>query len=200
MTTPPVKTDPSLLLEASRVFNAAGGSYRPIAEVLSEAAVASKTANDTVRAAILCDAAALRLSGRVPGGWCRALELLADIKDGTSEDNGMREHLLRALAYGQQYNALKAAHAAEVDLAPVLQNIQASITKAYAAYNANTPQTDPKKPLNIRHYWDMKDPIRQQIPENATDPENDLTAAAYDSPALQQLLANVQAPERRDTK
>jgi hypothetical protein len=93
-------TDPRLLLEAARVFNAAGTDYKTIAEVVAESALQARDkADPTVRDAIIGDAVALRLSGRVPGGYRAALELLNEM----GPDADGRLHLLRSLAEGQKY-------------------------------------------------------------------------------------------------
>jgi hypothetical protein len=95
-----------LLLEAARVFNAAGADYKNIAEVVAESALqAREKADPTVRDAIIGDAVALRLSGRVPGGYRSALELLSEI----GQDADGRLHLLRALANGQKYKEARLA-------------------------------------------------------------------------------------------
>jgi hypothetical protein len=92
--------EPRLLLEAARVFNAAGTDYKTIAEVVAESALLARDkADPTVRDAIIGDTVALRLSGRVPGGYRAALELL----DQMGPDADGRLHLLRALAEGQKY-------------------------------------------------------------------------------------------------
>jgi hypothetical protein len=100
--TTPEATDPRLLLEAARVFNAAGTDYRTIAEVVAELALQAKDkADPNVRRQIVGDAVALRLSGRVPGGYQHALELLRDVHDVKEDDPDGRLHLLRAFARGQ---------------------------------------------------------------------------------------------------
>lgn len=92
--------DPRLLLEAARVFNAAGTDYKTIAEVVAESALQARDkADPTVRDAIIGDTVALRLSGRVAGGYRAALELLNEM----GPDADGRLHLLRALANGQKY-------------------------------------------------------------------------------------------------
>jgi hypothetical protein len=96
--------DPRLLLEAARVFNAAGPDYKSISEVVAESALqVSEKAEPRVREAIIGDAVALRLSGRVAGGYHAALELLREIE----QDSDGRLHLLRALANGQKYKAMR---------------------------------------------------------------------------------------------
>ena len=97
--------DPKLLLEAARVFNAAGRDYKTIAEVVAELALEARDKADEpeVRAAIIGDAVALRLSGRISGGYQSALELVKDIREDDDWDG--RLHLLRAFANGQKYTA-----------------------------------------------------------------------------------------------
>jgi hypothetical protein len=101
--------DPDLLLETARVLNAAGPSYDKAAVVIAESALQVRaTAKPEVRDAIIGDAAALYLSGRLPGGYSAALKLLDPISDEASQaDSDGRLHLLRALAVGQKYNALR---------------------------------------------------------------------------------------------
>jgi hypothetical protein len=118
-------TDPRLLMEAARVFNVPGSGYRNAAASVAEQALAAlkvvrKTAADAVEAeveqAIIGDCAALRLSGRVDGGYREALTLL-DEQIGKEQPNGKvderrndirgRLHLLRALARGQRYKDLR---------------------------------------------------------------------------------------------
>jgi hypothetical protein len=99
-----ITTDPRLLLEPAWVFNAAGRDYRAAAEVVAELALhAEDDAEPRVRQAIVGDAAALRLSGRVSGGYQAALDLLEPIRDAETDDPDGRLHLLRALANGQKY-------------------------------------------------------------------------------------------------
>jgi hypothetical protein len=118
-------TNPRLLLEAARVFNAPGSGYRNAAASVAEQALAAlkvehKTAPDEiepeVEQAIIGDCAALRLAGRVDGGYCEALALLDEqigrkrpdgLVDEMRNDINGRLHLLRAFAHGQQYNDLR---------------------------------------------------------------------------------------------
>jgi hypothetical protein len=103
----PVKSlDPSLLLEASRVMNAAGPQYANATRLVSDWAVQNLAkADPPTRAAILGDAAALRL--RTPGHYDDALEKLQEIDSPNCPDLDGRLHMLRALANGQKYTALK---------------------------------------------------------------------------------------------
>lgn len=125
-----------LLMEAARVFNAAGGDYRGAAAALAEAAWQKSqiaATDPAIRDAIAGDVAALRLSGRLPGGYRKALEILdtrindaaqaattatttsstdkndAGLQDQAkkneiaAEDTQLRLYLLRALSRGQEY-------------------------------------------------------------------------------------------------
>lgn len=124
----PSAADPKLLLEAARVFNAAGPDYRTVAEVVAEQALkAVAKAEPAVRQAILGDAVALRLSGRVPGGYQASLELLKDIRDVKEDDPAGRLHLLRAFARGQMYRKERADNPNKDD--PALTNLRAEIRK-----------------------------------------------------------------------
>src|ERR1700744_2661024 len=107
MTSEPVKSiNPDLLLEASRVMNAAGAEYANAARLVSGWAVQSLAkAAPLTRAAILGDAAALCL--RTPGHYDEALEKLQQIDTPDCPDPDGRLHMLRALANGQKYTALK---------------------------------------------------------------------------------------------
>jgi hypothetical protein len=130
-------TDPQLLLEAARVFNAAGRDYRGAAEVVAELALQSKEkAEPPVRQAIIGDAAALRLSGRVLGGYQAALELLEPIGD----DPDGRLHLLRALANGQKYKETP-------------QEARGQLRDRIIADLKITLSRDPRLRRTISHFW-----------------------------------------------
>jgi hypothetical protein len=183
--------DAGLLLEASRVFNAAGSKYRKIAEVVSDLAVAAKDpADDNTRTAILCDAAALRLSGRVPGGYEAALKLLADAKPDKSEDDGARVFLLRAFAYGQKYKALartpQSARSAEVNtiVNGVLEDLRSNLQKAV--------DQRPSLAAANRHFWDKDAPIRSGVRPDG-DQEDDLQAAFEEHPELRTIMEIAEA-------
>jgi hypothetical protein len=107
MTGEPVKSlDPNLLLEASRVMNAAGAEYANATRLTSDWALQNLAkADPPTRAAILGDAAALRL--RTPNHYDDALEKLQQIDTPDCPDPNGRLHMLRALANGQKYTALK---------------------------------------------------------------------------------------------
>ena len=110
---PPMQ-DPALLMEAARVFNAVGAPYQGITEAVNSFALnVIDQADLPIRYAVLGDAAALRLSGRVAGGSAAALKLLEPIEPKSppaATERGrkdfLRLFLLRALANGQQYKAL----------------------------------------------------------------------------------------------
>jgi hypothetical protein len=183
--------DAGLLLEASRVFNAAGSKYRKIAEVVSDLAVAAKDpADDNTRTAILCDAAALRLSGRVPGGYEAALKLLADAKPDKSEDNGARVFLLRAFAYGQKYKALartpRSDRSTEVNtiLNGVLEDLRSNLQKAV--------DQRPSLAAANRHFWDKNASIRSGVRPDG-DQEDDLEAAFEEHPELRTIMEIAEA-------
>jgi hypothetical protein len=153
MTDAPQTQDPALLLEASRVFNAAGPSGRAIAEVVSDLAVKAIDKSDPkTAAAILCDAAALRLSGRVRGGFDEALKLLDQVDPASSEDGGGRVDMLRALALGQKYRAMKEGKSdAEIlALAPDLKDLAQKAREALASAFKKRPSLLE----NNRHFWD----------------------------------------------
>jgi hypothetical protein len=101
-----VETDPALLLEAARVLNQAGPHYQTAAAALIQAALkVLDKASPEIADPIIGDASALYLSGRLPGGYQKALDLLRDIDDKNKHpDADGRLHLLRAFAMGQQYN------------------------------------------------------------------------------------------------
>lgn len=161
-------TDPQLLLEAARVFNAAGRDYRGAAEVVAELALqAGDKAEPRVRQAIIGDAAALRLSGRVPGGYRAALELLEPIGDAVDDDQDGRLHLLRALANGQKYKeAPQEAHDQLRD--KIVADLRIAVDR-----NPNLRRT-------ILHFWQ---PPPASPPEGA-DLEDDLRDVYLDNPEL----------------
>lgn len=153
MTDAPQTQDPALLLEAARVFNAAGPNGRAIAEVVSDLAVKAIDKSDPkTAAAILCDAAALRLSGRVRGGFDEALKLLDQADPASSEDGGGRVDMLRALALGQKYRAMKGGKSdAEIQaLAPELKAVVDQAREALASAFRKRPSL---LEANV-HFWD----------------------------------------------
>ena len=164
-------TDPKLLLEAARVFNAAGRDYRGAAEVVAQLALESKDeAEPPVRQAIIGDAAALRLSGRVPGGYRAALALLEPVGDAEADDPDGRLHLLRALANGQRYAQEPAARN---------QLRKSIIDDLKIALHRN-----PKVSLGLPHYWQ---PRPLALAEGG-DPEDDLRAVYLDTPGFEALI------------
>lgn len=146
--TAPSADDPRLLLEAARVFNAAGSGYRTITEVVAELALKEKAkADPDVRRQIIGDAAALRLSGRIPGGYQQALTLLQDVRNLKEDDPDGRLHLLRALARGQKYRDERGAGKpqADPDLTALRNDIRTDTAFAFA-------QRDSLKAAN-RDFW-----------------------------------------------
>lgn len=195
------KLDPALLLEASRVLNAAGEPYRNIAVVVSELAKdsvkAPGKADAKIRAAILCDAVALRLSGRAPGGYEAALKLLDEVDPSQSEDNGARALILRALANGQKYKSLSAGAAAARDLQTIAARIAEDLAQAIRA-----------KPENLdfnRHFWAPDAPPQATPSGRPGDPEDDLrlvlereTVVQDVIPAYARTMAGRRDPGTRD--
>ena len=175
----PGTSDPRLLLEAARVFNAAGADYRKVAEVVAELALqAADKADPEIRRMIIGDGVALRLSGRVPGGYRQALELLKAIGDKTDEDPDGRLHLLRALARGQMYRDAREAGKSpdDAELAPLRAEIRQDLEFAFA-------QDDTLKVEN-RLFW-------QAAPASLAagcDRQDDLRAVWLDDPEFRKLV------------
>ncbi|MBV8766665.1 MAG: hypothetical protein JOZ66_17290 [Hyphomicrobiales bacterium] len=162
--------DPKLLLEAARVFNAAGRDYRGAAEVVAELALQAKgTAEARVQQAIIGDAAALRLSRRVPGGYRAALELLKSIDD----DEDGRLHLLRALAHGQKYTQTPQEARGQL-CAEILADLKIAVDR------------NPELRATLPHFWR---PSPAALVEGA-DLEDDLQAVYLDNPRLFEELIN----------
>jgi hypothetical protein len=162
--------DPQLLLEAARVFNAAGRDYRSAAEVVSDLALQARdNAEPRVRQAIIGDAAALRLSGRVPGGYRAALELLDPIGDREAEDHDGRLHVLRALANGQKYKASPQEQRDQLR-DKIIHDLDIALTQ------------DPSLRRSISHFW--------QLPPEGEDPEDDLRAVYLDNRQLFEEMIN----------
>ena len=165
--------DPKLLLEAARVFNAAGRDYRGAAEVVAELALQAKgTAEARVQQAIIGDAAALRLSRRVPGGYRGALELLKSIDD----DQDGRLHLLRALAHGQKYKQTPQEARGQL-CAEILADLKIAVDR------------NPELRRTLSHFWR---PSPAALVEGA-DLEDDLQAVYLDNPRLFEELINLPA-------
>ena len=168
--------DPTLLLEASRIFNQAGEAYRPLAEIVSALAltVVDKADVDAdVRAAILCDAAALRLSGRVKDeiGWQSALALLDKISPTYNGSEFIRLHILLAFANGQQYRDLtKQSPATAIgDVQMRLRTLSEQIIGDLRIVFAH----DKDLVRVSRHFWDPGAPLRSHIDGFAADQEDD---------------------------
>jgi hypothetical protein len=161
-------TNPRLLLEAARVFNAPGSGHRDAAASVAEQALAAlkvqrKTApgdiEPEVEQAIIGDCAALRLAGRVDGGYSEALALLDEqigkkrpdgLADELRNDVNGRLHLLRAFARGQQYNDLRDKQGKPPDdpeCVNLRQAIRDDLKTAFALnpnlQNINRPAWDP---------------------------------------------------------
>jgi hypothetical protein len=168
-------TDPRLLLEAARVFNAAGADYKTIAEVVAESAVQARDkADPTIRDAIIGDAGALRLSGRVPGGYRAALELLNEM----GPDADGRLHLLRALANGQKYRAtLRAGRQKEAnELDDLRRQIREDLAFAFER-NAGSKAAN-------QHFW--RPTVAALAAVGAR--EDDLWAVYEDDPEFRKLV------------
>jgi hypothetical protein len=164
--TAPGTSDPRLLLEAARVFNAAGPDYRKVAEVVAELALQARDkAEPEIRRMIIGDGVALRLSGRVPGGYREALELLKAIGDKKDDDPDGRLHLLRALARGQMYRDEREAGKSED--APALAELRADIRKdlEFAFAQDNTLRVENRlfwqaAPASLAEGCDRQDDLR----------------------------------------
>jgi hypothetical protein len=174
-------TDPRLLLEAARVFNAAGPDYANAAGVVAEQALKAlqalkpETIDPGVHQAIIADVAALRLSGRLPGGYDATLELLNEIQD----DSSGRLHLLRALANGQKYRATRAAGKSKDDPEPVMlrEQIRQDLETAFAR--------NPRLKVANRHFWQ---PAAATLGPGAAR-EDDLWFVYEDDPEFQKLVS-----------
>jgi hypothetical protein len=111
----PKPLDPGILMEASRVMNAAGTEFAAQAKFFSDLALQQKDAtgiDPATRAGIIGDAAALLL--RTPGNYNQALELLQETGTKTCPDPKGRLYILRALAGGQKFTAAAAADPAKI--------------------------------------------------------------------------------------
>jgi hypothetical protein len=109
---PTEQADPALLIEAARVLNAAEDWAG--AQALAELALQRVArAVPEVQEAIIGDSVALRLAGRVPGGFQAALDLLNTPPATVLIALSARLRLLRALANGQRYEATAAAMATD---------------------------------------------------------------------------------------
>jgi hypothetical protein len=165
-----------LLLEAARVFNAAGPDYRTVAAVVAERALkAIAKAEPDVHRAILGDAVALRLSDRVPGGYQASLELLKDIREVKEDDPEGRLHLLRALARGQMYLQERRAGkpASDAALDTLRRQIRQDLTFAFAQ--------NPALKAENAGFWDAQ---RSPLPPK----DRDLEAVYEDDPEFRALV------------
>lgn len=125
----PKEKKPDLLLETARVLNAAGPNFETAAAAMAAQALSVRdAAQPAIRDAITADGAALYLSGRLQGGYEKALEVLGPIDQPADSDG--RLHLLHALALGQKYNAIQRPFvAAEIEKNPGLKNDAAARKK-----------------------------------------------------------------------
>ena len=186
-------TDPRLLLEAARVFNAPGSGYRNAAASVAEQALAAlkvqrKIAPDDigreVEQAIIGDCAALRLAGRVDGGYGEALALLDEqigkkrpdgLADEMRNDINGRLHLLRGFARGQQYNDLRDKQGKPQD-DPECVNLREAIRDDLKTAFALNPNLE-----NInRPAWD---------PGSGQEAEADLAKANREGPEIKEAVS-----------
>jgi hypothetical protein len=189
--------DPGLLLEASRVMNAAGPQYFKARDLVSDWALKNlPAASADVRAGVLGDAAALRLSGRVAGSYDAVLTLLADIDPAETKDRDGRLHLLRALANGQKYKAVKlTGKLSQLDRDTLLKQVRDDLAAAF--------KQDPTLREDNRSFWEPFDPtIRSGIglPERdptAVEGEDDLREVFHDDAAFRSLVALPTKPVER---
>ena len=167
--------DPSLLLEASRVMNAAGPDYANAAKLVSDWALKNISKADPVtRAAIIGDAAALRLR---EGKYAKALELLTDIDSQQCPDPDGRLRVLRALANGQKYKALKHSGKASPDeLSGLQQQIRDDLAIAFSR--------DPTLKRDNQGYWDKS----KRAEAGRFGVEDDLEDVWYDDKDFQELV------------
>jgi hypothetical protein len=174
--------DPDLLLEASRVMNAAGEEYANATRLVSDWALKSlPKAGPATRAAILGDAAALRL--RTPGHYDEALEKLQEIDNPQCPDPDGRLHMLRALANGQKYTALKEKNktaqkpedkTSESILSQLRQQIREDLATAF--------QRDKTARRDNQGYWQPPTTAEGEIAED------DLRQAYLDDPEFRKLV------------
>lgn len=195
----PAGSDPQLLVEAARVFNAAGNDYETAARLVAELALeavkkfsAAERKDETraqVRRAAYGDAAALRLSGRVSGGYEAALGLLSEIIGPTDPDPDPdgRLHLLRALANGQKYNEARARGTAAADQA--LVDLRAAIRRdlGFAVDVRKTPEDKRGLLTANQHFW---------LPDPGQKDECDLAQVYQEDPAFQALVGAAPAGAR----
>jgi hypothetical protein len=186
-TVPPTK-NPSLLLETARVFNAAGPPYENAAPGIAFAALKElkPDSDPEMRDAVTGDVAALNLSGRLPGGYDEALKLLAPIDDAAKHpDKEGRLHLLRALANGQKYTALRETKkkapadrvaALDAQLEELKKSIREDLKQAFKR-NADLRASN-------RRFWDPDSDVIDEVVEK----EADLRAVYEDDPEFHKLV------------
>jgi hypothetical protein len=186
-------TDPRLLLQAARVFNVADANFRKAAATVAEQALsalkmqrkeAPASVEPEVEQAIVGDCAALRLAGRVDGGYKAAEELLteqidkrppAGRVDGRRNDINGRLHLLRALAKGQAYKEYKNDHPSEQPSDANMINLREAIAKDLEFAFAQNPRLEE---IN-RPFW---------RPDAKQADEADLALAYDDGPELARVI------------
>ncbi len=148
--------DPAFLMEAARVFNAAGLDYWGASAALAERAWqdSQKGAVDAdIADAIAGDAAALRLAGRLQGGYRGALAVLktrigdpipvpADAPNNQA-DTRVRLYLLRALALGQQYKDQKRCGKSPGEMVNSRANILSDIRFVFDRRPGSAPLNEP---------------------------------------------------------
>jgi hypothetical protein len=183
-------TDPRLLLQAARVFNVADANFRNAAATVAEQALSAlkmqrKEAPARVEAeveqAIVGDCAALRLAGRVDGGYKEAEALLTEqiskpqangrVDDRRNDING-RLHLLRALARGQEY---KDRHRTEQPSDQGMIDLREAIAKDLEFAFAQNPRLE-----------EINRPFWRPDPKQAG--EADLALAYGDGPELTKVI------------
>jgi hypothetical protein len=141
--------DLALLIETARVLNAAG--ELAVAATLVEVALRQVAgAAPEVQAAIIGDAVALRLSGRLPGGYQAALDLLQTPQAQALIAATPRLLLLRALANGQKHAATTFSAATRQDSDNLRNAVLADLRSAFAS--------DPTMPRANIHFLDGSGP------------------------------------------
>jgi hypothetical protein len=173
-----VPSGPDLLIEAARIMNATGDRANEAAAVAELALSELKTTPSLppkVQEAIIGDAAALRLSRRVAGGYEAALKLLNDYLQGSNAlpDATGRLHLLRALANGQKWHTLPAADQASRDKLKDAIKVDLSFALAHG-----------QRPEYLRPFWDL---TVARSPGRAIDDNEDDLAGIVDGTEIDEL-------------